>query len=442
MEHSASLHVDLIFLKIFVLFPTLDEMEVVLNTTTMLIKQAQQQGWAKLVDSVCSCLQLLHHWHVSLSKEVAKWPQTLVKWCHHISQSSAGFPVLEKTLVLVQDFLLQATPMDAGPWLLLLLDVFRSVCSAWTQPAYTAQLVSLSAVTSRLITILHSFPTEINSEFRKSFLEQLMPLVDDGDTCLPGNTLVKVTQCVCWLLSQADPPQMLWVINTFSTPHKIMREIDQAHDDCFQRCPGVEVKATIVTELLQVLNHFTLAVFMQTVRMLSYRSEVPHLEIVCRWFCEAISSGLSFDASNYFATGEDGKVTSFLEHLVQKFQRRSDILYLQVLTYTLMNDESSRNYMRESNTFLATLKLSNITSAITRGAAVLLAFLLASRDAFCTFIADCDRDEVTHDVYLWVTEAPVGMDRKFVEVLRSAAKEVLLLLGDTCVLTPFDVIPL
>ncbi|KAG7173278.1 hypothetical protein Hamer_G014603 [Homarus americanus] len=428
---SVSLQADLLFLKEFVPSPTVDEVVVVINASRLLIKQTENNLWSDdaVVRNLCTCLDILHKWRVPLIQGVPNWSDSLMRWCRRFEQPQQAYLVLEKTLVLLQDFLEGVEPGETSPWLVLLVDVFRGVRVAWSRPAQPGNLVCLANITTLLTQILNTLPGSVTPDFQKAFLEQLLLMIDltasdETSTFLPSNTLEVVAACVCRLLAQADPQQLLWVVNTFSTPTLVVQAVDQTRKKNCGECFNLELRASIVTELLRVLNHYSLAVFLMTVRKLASTSNVPHLKVVSGWFCSVVAAGASLDASSYYTTGEDGSVAFFIDRLIQHFQSQHDILYLQAITLALVSSERSREYVRESHSFFDALQPTKMASSATRGASVLVAYKFAPSKVFSTLLGDSTLDDILHDVHECLT-SELEVSPRFLEVLRSVAPNFL-----------------
>ena len=432
---SQALPADLYLLETCVTQPAVDDLVVVVNTARLLMKQAMENEWAGGGGPLLPTLDLLHTWRRPLVRAVPGWGDSVRQWCLLLGQQPETLPMLDKTLLLFRDYLHEAPPHQATPWLEVVVTVTAQVHAAWRWAAAPALLVTLSSATAGLTTtlmaLLDALPQGLQQDQLRATLTQLLTLLDERgrpEACqLPGDTLHAVTTCACHLLDLADPTLLLWAASTFSTPTRVLQAVEDAPEGGGDN-PVVVEEARLVTAVVRALSPFSLRVLLLALRKLGSaagvgKGEVPLVGVVADWFCSVVGSGLRLDPAA-FLLPPDG--THLLQVLSQHFHRRHHAPLLQVAAFALLGGDTGSLEARRFGECLLEECVS-VYDAATRGACTLLAFLCCPRPAFMHALTARPPGQVKTDVAACQHDAAAAHP-KYQELVAALARQVTPLL--------------
>lgn len=429
---SRTLPTDLYLLEACVALPGVDDVVVVVNAARLLIKQQEETGWAGDVAPLLAALQLLHAWRRPLATALPGWPDSLRRWCLRLARQPAALPVLDGTLTLVRDYLQEAPPRDASPWLDTLLAAAVEVQGAWRWAAAPAMLLTLASATAglstTLLTLLDAPQLSLQPEELQAVLKQLLALLDDRgapEACqLPSDTLNAVLACACRVLDLSPPSLLFWAAATFVTPTRVLQAVEDSPENGV--CSVVVDEARLVTALLRVLSPFSARVLMLALRRLGALGaggEDPLLAVVAEWFSAVVASGLRLDPAACLLPPAG---TNLLQALAQHFCRRHDAALLQVAAFALLGGDTTSGEARAFGEAVVR-EAAALQDAALRGACTLVAFPCCPRPVFLQTLAARTPGQAAADVAA-CQRAVAAAHPMYQELLAALARQVAPLL--------------
>lgn len=242
-------------------------------------------------------LKLLHAWHLTLV-HFPNWQYSLTAMVRHLSSKldPIALPVLKAVMELMQDYLQDGGCTETELCVEALKSVTRIVRVGWTYWG-PATLGNLVVVTATLAATLHAatlaFHDTLTPQLFRSLLRSLLDLAEEK--YLPwrkeNNDLTGVVvTCVCSLLSEAEPGDLIWVVDNFPFITSLMKDILTAKQDQ-PKSTMLEEKGYIITTLLRVSSPFSLTVLSLSIVQLSGPTPHPYLSLISSWVCTVMHSG-------------------------------------------------------------------------------------------------------------------------------------------------------